>query len=147
VRTTFQREQEEFMKLALLVVPGLLVLPALDRFAVPAAFTQQAETSQVYRPGAEVSTPQPKDEVHPRYTADAMKRRIQGSVTLKCVVQADGSVIDVRVTQPLDPDLDEESVKALKRWTFLPGRKGNTPVAVEIEVEMSFSMRAKGRQR
>jgi periplasmic protein TonB len=83
-----------------------------------------------------------KDEVRPRYTADAMKRRVQGSVKLKCVVQADGTVKDVRVTEPLDPDLDEEAVKALKQWTFHPGRKGNKAVAVEVEVEMSFTMKA-----
>jgi TonB family protein len=134
------------MRLALVVVSGLLALPVLavlDEFAVPAAFAQQEETSQVYKPGPEVSTPQPKDEVRPRYTADAMKRRVQGSVKLKGVVQADGTIKDVRVTQSLDPDLDEESVKALKQWTFHPGRKGDTAVAVEIEVEMTFSLRDK----
>jgi periplasmic protein TonB len=56
-------------------------------------------------------------------------------------VLADGSVGDVRVTRSLDPEIDREAIATLKKWTFKPGMKDGQPVAVQVEVEMTFSMK------
>ena len=65
-------------------------------------------------------------------------------MTLECVVNADGTVGDVRVITPLEPSLDAEAIKALKQWQFKPGTKDGTAVPVAVTVEMSFTVRAKG---
>jgi TonB family protein len=64
-------------------------------------------------------------------------------VQLECVVLPDGSVGDVRVARPLDPTygLDEEAVKAAKRWRFTPGTKDGTPVPVVVTLELTFTLR------
>ena len=66
---------------------------------------------------------------------------MQGSVKLECVVLPDGTVGDVRVTTPLHPDLDQESVRTLRQWTFKPGTKDGVAVPVRVEVEMTFTLR------
>jgi periplasmic protein TonB len=79
-------------------------------------------------------------EVKPKYTKNAMKAKIDGVVQLECIVKADGTVGEVRVTQSLDKllGLDNEAIKALKKWTFTPGRKNDVAVPVVVEVETAF---------
>jgi len=36
--------------------------------------------------------------------------------------------------------LDEKSIEAIRKWIFEPGRQGGTPVAVEMNVTVSFSL-------
>jgi TonB family protein len=34
--------------------------------------------------------------------------------------------------------LDEKAIEAIRRWRFEPGRKDGTPVAVQVNIEVSF---------
>jgi protein TonB len=96
------------------------------------------------RPGNGISSPRLIKEVKPNYTADAMRAKIQGVVTLEAVVLADGSVGPVRVTRSLDPNfgLDQEAERTVKLWRFEPGtnRMGER-VPVLVEIEMTFTLR------
>jgi protein TonB len=62
---------------------------------------------------------------------------------LDTVVLADGTVGDVRVARSLDAvnGLDRQAVKAMKQWRFKPGLKDGKPVAVRVQVEMSFTLK------
>jgi len=95
----------------------------------------------VYKPGDGVSAPVMVKEVRPQYNPEAMRAKIEGSVTLECVVQIDGAVGEVHVTKSLDPGLDEEAIKAVKQWRFEPGTKDGKPVPVRITLEMTFTLR------
>ena len=97
----------------------------------------------VYRPGAGIINPQPVREVKPRYTAEAMRAKVQGAVWLEAVVQPDGTVGDVRVTKSLDAvfGLDEEAIRAAKQWRFVPGTRFGEPVAVLVVLELTFTLR------
>jgi protein TonB len=95
----------------------------------------------VYRAGGAVTEPRLLAQVKPRYTSDALVRKIQGSVWLDLVVTREGRIEQVRVTRSLDAGLDAEAVTAVRLWRFLPGRLGNTPVDVAITVAMDFSIR------
>lgn len=59
------------------------------------------------------------------------------------VVGATGDVSDVTVSKSLDAEygLDEQAVKAMRRWKFKPGSKDGQPVAVQVEVEMRFTLK------
>jgi TonB family protein len=102
-----------------------------------------AQSGQVYKVGQDgVKAPVVVREVHPQYTADAMARRVQGNVQMAAVVKADGTVDqDVRITKPLDPDLDQEAIKATRQWQFRAGTKDGTAVDVEVQIEMTFTLR------
>lgn len=82
-------------------------------------------------------------EVKPVYTPGAMRARIQGAVWMKAIVLPNGTVGDVVVETSLDREhgLDDQAVQALKQWTFEPGTKDGEPVAVEVTVEMTFTLR------
>jgi TonB family protein len=95
----------------------------------------------VYRPGSGVTEPRLIAQVKPRYTSEALGRKVMGSVWLDLVVTREGHIEQVRVTRSLDPGLDEAAIAAVQLWRFQPGRLGNTPVDVAITVVMDFSIR------
>ncbi|HLG57073.1 MAG TPA: energy transducer TonB [Vicinamibacterales bacterium] len=96
-----------------------------------------------YRPGNGVQLPRPLQEVKPQYTADAMRAKVQGTVLLECVVLPDGTVGSVEVVRSLDSTfgLDQEAIKAAKRWRFAPGTRFGEPVAVLVTIELTFTLR------
>jgi TonB family protein len=96
-----------------------------------------------YRPGSGIESPMVLREVKPQYTADAMRAKIQGIVVVECVIQADGTVDNVRVVKSLDPTfgLDQEAVKAARLWRFVPGKKQGQPVPVLVTIELAFNLR------
>ncbi len=119
-------------------------------FSGAQAFAQQPPTratsspKAAARPGDKgVTSPKILKEVKPQYTADAMRAKIQGLVVLECIVEADGSVSDVKVVKSLDKEhgLDDEAVRAAKQWRFKPGMKKGKPVPVAVMLELTFTLR------
>ena len=102
-----------------------------------------AQEQTVYKPGNGVTLPAVVKQVKAVYTQEAMDAHIEGTVGLDVVVQADGSVGDVKVARSLDPTygLDEQAVKAMKQWQFKPGTKDGKAVAVRVEVEIRFTLK------
>jgi protein TonB len=72
-----------------------------------------------------------------------MRAKVQGVVRLEGVVLPDGSVGDVRILRSLDPvfGLDEEAIKAAKRFRFAPGTRFGEPVSVLVTFEIEFTLR------
>ena len=95
----------------------------------------------VYRPGGGATEPVLLREVRPAYTADALRRKVSGTVALEAIVRADGRADQIRVLRSLDPDLDVQAVIAVRQWLFAPGRVGNRPVDVYVTIELSFTIR------
>ena len=97
----------------------------------------------LYRPGSGIENPQLVREVKPRYTAEAMRAKVQGSVWLEVVVRPDGTVGDITVTKSLDTvfGLDDEAIRAAQQWRFAPGTRFGEPVAVLVSIELSFTLR------
>jgi protein TonB len=97
----------------------------------------------VQLPAEGVKMPVIVTEVKPDYTPEAKKARIQGLVELSVVVNADGTVGEVKVTKSLDEKygLDQQAVNAMKQWLFTPATKDGKPVAVRVTVEMTFSLK------
>ncbi len=89
-----------------------------------------------------LSNPRVLRRVQPKYTAEAMAAKIQGDVTVECVVQTDGTVGEARVAKSLDPvhGLDDEAIRAASQWRFEPGRKDGIAVRVLITIDMTFRL-------
>jgi len=125
---------------SILLVAAVAAGAAVLAVAVPSA--QQSSPHPIYKISDEgVKAPAIIREVKPKYTADAMRRRVEGSVEVDAVVLADGTVGDVTVKRSLDPDLDEEAIKATKQWRFRPGTKNGEPVAVQVVIELTFRLK------
>jgi TonB family protein len=56
------------------------------------------------------------------------------------VVGPDGKPRDIRVARTLGLGLDEKALEAVKNWRFEPALKDNKPVAVQINVEVTFRL-------
>ena len=128
----------------LAVAAALLPMPAPVESTSPQQQNAGAtQDGQVVAPGEGVTLPKPTYEVKPQYTPAAMQVKIEGTVLLAIVVQTDGTVGRVQVTKSLDTTygLDDAAVRAARQWRFVPGRKDGKPVAVEVALEMTFTLR------
>ena len=93
--------------------------------------------------GSGVRSPELLVQVRPNYTSAAMMARVQGVVGMEAVVMPDGSVGEVRIIRSLDQNLglDEQAIKAVKRWRFRPATRRGTAIPMFVSIEMTFSLR------
>ena len=104
-------------------------------------FSVQANGTNVYRMGPGIVAPIPLFHPEPQYTDAARKAKVSGTLVLSLTVTADGSVRDLRIERSLRPDLDEQALNTVGTYRFQPGTKDGTPVAVRLNVEVSFNLR------
>jgi len=76
----------------------------------------------------------------PEYPWSVQRRGIQGTIVLAVAINRSGGADKVKVVQPLDPDLDQPAVDAVKRWRFAPAEKNGEAVPFQTLVEVSFSL-------
>jgi protein TonB len=95
------------------------------------------------QPGNGVTMPVEIQKGIPRYTSEAMRARIQGAITVECVVQTSGVCTDIRVKRSFDPafGLDQEAIKAAAQWRFRPGTLRGEAVPVIVTMEIAFALR------
>jgi TonB family protein len=91
--------------------------------------------------GGGVSEPVPLSMLQPEYSDDGLKARVQGTVVMNIIVNADGTVRFENVTRSLGYGLDQKAIEAVRRWKFTPGKKDGKPVPVRVEVLVNFSLR------
>jgi len=94
----------------------------------------------VFRVGGGVSAPKAIYAPDPEYSEEARKVKHQGVVVLWLVVGPDGRARDIRVARTLGLGLDEKAMEAVKNWRFEPAMKDGKPVAVQINVEVTFRL-------
>jgi TonB family protein len=76
----------------------------------------------------------------PEFSETARKEKIQGKVYIDLVVRPDGFPGDLRIVCSPEPGLGKNALAAAQQWKFTPGTKDGQPVAVEIQVEVSFKL-------
>lgn len=94
----------------------------------------------VFRVGGGVSAPRVLYSPDPEYSEEARKAKYEGIVVLNIVVGADGRPRDIRVARSLGLGLDEKAIEAVRQWKFEPARKSGQAVAVQVNVEVRFSL-------
>ncbi len=92
------------------------------------------------RVGGLITRPQRIHEVAPIYPPVARAARVEGTVILEALIDADGTVRDVRVlrSQPL---LDGAAVDAVRQWRFTPTQLNGEAVPVVMTVTVTFSLK------
>ncbi|MCC6609873.1 MAG: energy transducer TonB [Burkholderiales bacterium] len=77
----------------------------------------------------------------PAYPFSARRLGQSGLVVLKVKVSEAGKPIEVDVTTSAGVDaLDRAAVEAVRGWTFVPARQGETPVTAWVEVPIRFRL-------
>lgn len=76
-----------------------------------------------------------------KYPKQAMKEGIQGRVTVRFIVEKDGSISDVRPILSVHPLLNKEAVRVVEsmpKWT--PGKQNGKPVRVRFNLPVMFKL-------
>jgi len=76
----------------------------------------------------------------PLYTEEARRAGVQGIVILEAVVDADGTVRNVKVLKGLPMGLDQSAVDTVMTWKYEPARMEGRPVPVYFTFTISFSL-------
>jgi len=74
-----------------------------------------------------------------QYPAKAMENGIQGRVSVRFIVKADGTIGDTEVSRPVHPELDKEAVRVVKSLPkFQQGKQKGKAVAVYYHIPVRF---------
>jgi periplasmic protein TonB len=77
----------------------------------------------------------------PQYTDEAREVKVQGSVTLLVLVDAEGRASQIRVVRGIGMGLDERAMQAIRGWKFVPARDAaHRPVSAWVTVEAVFRL-------
>jgi TonB family protein len=74
----------------------------------------------------------------PEFSEASRKKGERGNVSIVLVVGSDGLPKDLRIICSSIPNSNENAIEAVKRWKFSPATKDGEPVAVAIEIDVSF---------
>jgi TonB family protein len=94
----------------------------------------------VFNLGRGITAPKAIYDPEPEYSEEARKIKQQGVVIVSLVVDQQGRPRDMHVTRSLGIGLDEKAMDAVKQWKFSPGMKDGIPVAVRVNIEVSFRL-------
>lgn len=77
----------------------------------------------------------------PEYTPEALARRAQGTVSLRFLVDTDGSVADAQVMKSSgDRSLDEAARVAIAKCRFTPGMADGKPARAWVPVQYVWTL-------
>ena len=92
------------------------------------------------------SPPQVIKTARPQYPQDAFVNKIEGTVLIEALVDAQGRVARARVIQSVAM-LDAAALHACCQWVFKPAMKHGRPVATIIHMPVAFRIYGKEEQR
>lgn len=88
----------------------------------------------------ELKTIYRKNPVYPAQ-AKADKDTLEGTCTLKVLINEEGIVTNVQVVKSLRSDYDECALDAVKDWRFSPVLQDGRPVTVETKINVTYSIK------
>lgn len=76
-----------------------------------------------------------------QYPAMAMENGVEGVVELSVAINPDGTIGTIKVTRMVDPDLEQEAIRIVKKMpNWIPGDNAGTANAETAIVKISFSL-------
>ncbi len=117
--------------------------PPANTAATPAA---PASASTKSAPGAQATLTPPRSDAaylnnpKPEYPAVSLRLGEAGRVVLNVHVSAAGTAEQVSVRSSSGSErLDQEALKTVKQWKFIPARRGGEAVAAQVLVPITFT--------
>lgn len=116
------------------------------RIAAPAApaHPPMARAGTTATPSAGIQAARP-DHAHcppPAYPSTARRLGLGGTVLLRVLVSDGGHVEEIRLANSSGHSLlDEAAQAAVRRWRFIPARRGGMALAAWVEVPVEFDLR------
>lgn len=77
----------------------------------------------------------------PQYTDEAREAKVQGKVTLRVLVGADGRASQIEMIQGVGMGLDDRAVQSVQAWKFVPAHDAaRRAVATWVTIEVVFRL-------
>ena len=76
----------------------------------------------------------------PAYTEAARQNALTGSVLLKVIFTADGSITNIQVASGLPYGLEQNAIEAAKKIKFIPAMKDGKLVSTWMQLEYNFNL-------
>lgn len=102
-----------------------------------------SEPALIYEGMEGVEKPVITKRVKPNFPEKGIKIRMQGYVLLQAVMRKDGSIGEVKVLRGLGKGkfgFEQEAIKSLRRWEFLPGKYNGKPADVILNLRIDFRL-------
>jgi TonB family protein len=99
---------------------------------------QAPDKDGVYYAGPEITTPRLLSTVYVTYPEGVPAKEIQGMTVLAMVIGNNGIPAHIQVLHTHGGAFDQASIAAVKQSVFEPGRLGDKPVPVWIDVRVVF---------
>jgi protein TonB len=107
-------------------------------FASPEPAKPEPVKSEPVKMGGQLQMPKAISSPPPAYPDIARAQGVQGVVIMDALIDATGTVADVKVTSG-PPVLRQAAMDALRRWKYQPARLNGQPTSVHINVTINFS--------
>ena len=121
--------------------PELATIPGIRSSAEEESTSEtQASEGPIARIGKGITPPKVVFSSDPEFSELARRAKYQGTVLLWVVIGPEGRPRDIRVQRSLGMGLDEKAIEAVRQWKFEPSMKDGHPVAVQVNVEVSFRL-------
>ena len=92
-----------------------------------------------YHVGGKIQAPQQIKNVQPIYPVLAKETKVSGSVSIDCIIDEHGNVIQMQVVSG-HPLLVGAALKAVGQWKYAPTTLDGTPIAVRMVVTVNFNL-------
>lgn len=128
--------------------PVQLAAPEASPAPAPVVVVPAEPAPPVAAPPAPVQATQPRfdadylDNPKPPYPPLARRMGEEGRVVLRAHVTPDGAAGEVQLhASSGSPRLDESALQTVRRWKFVPARRGAEPVAAWVLVPIAFTLK------
>lgn len=125
-------------QLQLALEPGLGELEGDFTFNFNLAPGEVAEVD-AYRVEEVDEQPQPIRQAEPHYPRELQRAGISGHVTLEFIIEADGTVSEITVTDSTHHRFERSAVEAARRWHFTPATRDGQPVRMIARQTIPFN--------
>jgi beta-lactamase regulating signal transducer with metallopeptidase domain len=88
--------------------------------------------------GGQLTAPRKVTDVRPQFPPSLHGSASSSHVMLEARIGVDGTIKDVRAVQPVDADVEDAAISAVKQWEFTPTLLNCVPVEVTMKVSMTF---------
>jgi TonB family protein len=92
------------------------------------------------RVGGDVQAAKLLSAPKPEYPPDLEEKGIEGTVLLNAIIGMEGTVLDIRVINEPNPELERAALDAVRKWRYLPTLLNGEPVEVVTTITVNFRL-------
>ena len=114
------------------------------RVDVPSAAVVQPPDLEPPRPrrwDTTIASPTLVARVEPIYPESARRARVQGTVFLEAVIEADGAITEIATLRSPSPLLTEAAMQAVCQWRYHPAQADGKPLPIYFTIIVEFKLR------